>query len=198
RSSDLFHTEKSLYIYDSNTSQFNKMPGDIRSGTYQRYIADTTYLHNIIADKTMSSLNQFQSGLTLSDAALAHDQHAFTVYIHQNAMDGYTRCKLHTKPADNFSHESRCSSSGHQARHIIFMGQIQHILIRFCHGSKHHAWNLAGNKAFKSFHLLLSFQMQKVGILYITNDLDPFIGKMLQISCKLQSRTVNLRCVNPF
>src|SRR5699024_6899510 len=129
-----FHTEKSLYIYDSNTSQFNKMPGDIRSGTYQRYIADTTYLHNIIADKTMSSLNQFQSGLTLSDAALAHDQHAFTVYIHQNAMDGNTRCKLHTKPADNFSHESRSSISGHQDRHIIFMGQIQHILIRFCHG----------------------------------------------------------------
>src|SRR5699024_6822123 len=150
--------EKSLNIYDANTSQLDKMTGDIRGRAHQGHITDSTDLYNIITDKAVSSFDQFQGSLAFSDADFAHDQDAFAIYVYQHSMNRNAGSKLHTQPADNFSHEGRGCVLGHQNRHIIFIGQIQHIFIRLCHRSKYYTWNLTGNKAFKGFQFFLSIQ----------------------------------------
>ena len=64
------------------------MLGNIRRASHQSLIADLADLHNIICYQTMSSLDQLQRRLALSDSALAHNQNALAEYIDQHAVDG--------------------------------------------------------------------------------------------------------------
>ena len=61
---------------------------DIRGRTYQRIITDFTQFYHIIGYQTMSSSDQLQGRLGLTDAALAGDQDALAVDIHQYTVYG--------------------------------------------------------------------------------------------------------------
>ena len=50
------NTKQSLYINDTYSAKFNKMPGDIRRGTNNRLITDTADLNHIVADKAVPLL----------------------------------------------------------------------------------------------------------------------------------------------
>ena len=69
-------TEQRLDIHDSDSAQFYEMLRDIRGRTYQRIITDFTQFYHIIGYQTMSSSDQLQGRLGLTDAALAGDQDA--------------------------------------------------------------------------------------------------------------------------
>ena len=94
-------TEQSLDIHDADTTQFNEVLCDIRCGTHQRIIADLAEFYHIIGYQTMSSLDQLQSRLGLTDAALAGDQDTLAVDIHQYAVYGDTGSQLDIQPADD-------------------------------------------------------------------------------------------------
>src|SRR5699024_3643501 len=68
-------TEQRLDIDYADAAQLDKVARNIRRGSHQRNIADFADLHHVIADQTVSSLDQLQSSLTLSDTALAHYQY---------------------------------------------------------------------------------------------------------------------------
>ena len=161
-------TEQCFYIDDTDASKFDKMTCDIRCRTYQCLITDLADLHNIIRHQTMASLNQLQSSLALTDTALTCDQNSLAINIHQYTMNGNTRCKLYTKPADDLCHEAGSCSFCHECRNIIFNSQID----------------------------LFFIELHQIRILYISNDLNSFIGKMLQISGKLKRRSVDLRSLD--
>ena len=57
------------------------MPRNIRRASDQGLIADLADLHHVVADETVTSFDQLQSRLTLTDAALAHDQHALAEHV---------------------------------------------------------------------------------------------------------------------
>ena len=76
-------TEQCLHINDSDTTLFDKVFGDIRCGSNKRLITDLADLNSIICNQTMSSLDQFQRRLGLTDAALTGDQDTLAVDIHQ-------------------------------------------------------------------------------------------------------------------
>ena len=81
-------TKQCLDIHDADTTQFNKVFCDIRCRTYQRIITDFTQFYHIISYQTMSSSDQLQGCLGLTDAALTGDQDAFTIDIHQYTVYG--------------------------------------------------------------------------------------------------------------
>ena len=169
------------------------MPGDIRCSSHQFHITDFADLHHIITYQTMSTLDQFQRSLALTDAALTHDQDTFAIYIHQYAMDGDARCQLHIQPADDLCHKIGCGFFCYKNRHIVLSSHIQHIFIRFRHRRKDHTGNLFGYKILKTAFSLFRIQVHQISILYITDNLYTFRGKMFKISCQLKGRSVNIR-----
>ena len=189
-------TEQCFYIDDTDASKFDKMTCDIRCRTYQCHITDLTDLDNIITDKTMASLDQLQSSLALTDTALTCDQNSLAINIHQYTMNGNTRCKLYTKPADDLCHEAGSCSFCHECRNIIFNSQIDHVLRRTGHGTENNTWNLAGDKTLIFKTSLFFIELHQIRILYISNDLYTLIRKMLQISGKLKRRSVDLRSLD--
>ena len=67
---------------------------DIRCRTYQRIITDLTEFYHIIGYQTMTSSDQLQCCLGLTDAALTGDQDTFTVDIHQYTVHGNAGSQL--------------------------------------------------------------------------------------------------------
>ena len=118
---------------------------------------------------------------------------AFAIYIHQYTMNGDTRCQLHIQPADNLCHEIGCGFFCYKNRHIVLSSHIQHIFIRFRHRRKDHTGNLFGYKILKTAFSLFRIQVHQISILYITDNLYTFRGKMFKISCQLKGRSVNIR-----
>ena len=81
------------------------MPCDIGSGPDERIIADLSDLYNIIADKSVSSLNEFKRRLGFTDPALTRDENSFAVYIDENTVNGNARSQLDIKPSDDLRHK---------------------------------------------------------------------------------------------
>ena len=188
------YTKQCLDINDTDTTKFNKMTGNIRCRSDQSNVTDFTKFYDIITYKTMTTLDQFQSGLALADSALTCNQDSFTINIDKYTMNGDTWCKLYTKPADDFSHKTGCCPLCHKCRYIIFDRHVDHILRRLCHGAENNARNLTGNKTLIFHHTLLITELHQIRIFYISNDLNTLICKMFQISGKLQCRSVDLCC----
>ena len=63
------YTKKGFYVNNTDTPKLNKVSCNIRSGAYQRHIADLSQFHHIVADKTVSPFDQFQGSLAFSYAA---------------------------------------------------------------------------------------------------------------------------------
>ena len=60
------YTEQRLDIDNADTAKLDEMTGNIRCRTDQGFIADAADLDHIIADETVTALNQFQRCLTLA------------------------------------------------------------------------------------------------------------------------------------
>ena len=190
------NTEQCFYIDDTDTTKFDKVTCDIRRRSHQCYVTDLTDFNNIITDKTMTSLDQLQGCLALTDTTLTCDQDSLAVNINQHTMNRNTWCKLHAQPADDLCHKAGSCSFCHECRNIIFNSQIDHVLRRTGHGTENNTWDLAGNETFIFKTSLLLIKLHQIRILYISDDLNSFIGKMLQISGKLKRRSVDLRSLD--
>ena len=102
------YTEQHLNIHSSDTAKFYKVSRYIGSCTYERIIADFSYLNNIVAYESVSSLNKFQGCFGLTYAALAGYKNTFAVYIDKYSVNRDHRCKLDIQPPDYLRHQVGC------------------------------------------------------------------------------------------
>lgn len=49
---------------------------------------DLAQFHGVIRHQAVSAFDELHGGFTLADAAVAHDEHAFAVHLHQHAVTG--------------------------------------------------------------------------------------------------------------
>ena len=76
------NTVQRLNINNTDTAQFNKISCDVRCCANQLIVIRLLDLNNIIGYKTMTTLNQFQRCLTLTDTAFTGNQNPLTKHIH--------------------------------------------------------------------------------------------------------------------
>ena len=139
-----FYTKQRFYINNANSSQLNKMLGNIRRASHQSLIADLADLHNIICNQAVSTLNQLQGSLTFSNTALAHNQNALTKYVYQYAVNADAGRHLYLQPANHLCHQIRCALVGNHTRNLIVKTEILHIFIRHLGAAVEHTGNFTG------------------------------------------------------
>ena len=93
-------------------------------------LIDLADLDNIIRNQSVSSPDQLQCSLTLSDSALTRDQKSLAIYIDQYAVYGNTRCKLLTQTVDQLRGKLRSRSACAKDRDLFLVRQPKHHLIR--------------------------------------------------------------------
>ena len=117
---DALYTIQSLYIYDANAPQFNKMPGHFRRSSDQCMFIDLADFHYIIRNQTMSAADQFQSRLAFSDSTVSCNHETLAIYIDQNPVNGNTGCQFFTQCIDQLCHKFRSRTIRTKNRHFIF------------------------------------------------------------------------------
>ena len=61
------------------------MTDELGRGAGER-IADAADLHRVVRNEPVAALDQLDGRLALADAAVAEDQHALAVHVHQHAV----------------------------------------------------------------------------------------------------------------
>ena len=140
----------------------------------------------------MSAPDQFQSRFALSDPALAHDQHAFTVDIDKDPVYGQAGRQLESQPADDLRHERACRTGCHEQRHLVLQRGLDHLTGRLCERRKDHTGNPAGNELLEPLLPFLPLHLHNVRILDIADDLNSLTGEVLVVAGQLKSRTVDI------
>ena len=145
----------------------------------------------------MTSVDQLQCNLGLTDAALTHDQNTFTKQVKKYTMNAAARCKLYIEPADHLRHKGIGLFAGAKQWHLILAGKPDQLVINVkitteyntrrlcmtltaCHDDLHH------------FQCVIQTLLLHICVLYMTNDLYPSGIKVIKKACKLQSRTVHV------
>ena len=171
------------------------MTRDIRGRSDQCGIGNLPDLDHIVRDETMTSLDQLQSSLALADAALAHDQDAFTVYVDQHPVNGDARSKLHIQPAQDLRDKRAGLPVCCKDRNVILHRQFQHIRLRNGLGRIDDSRDLGCEQLLIDHTLSLAGERLQVCVFNITDDLQPVCVKIIEIACQLQRRPVDLgRC----
>ena len=166
---------------------------DIRCCTYQSIITDFADLYHVIRYKSVSSLDQLQGSLALTNTALTRDQDTFTIYIDQYTMYRNTWSQLDIEPSDDLCHKSRSRLLCQKYRHFILHCGFQKYLIRTQVSAKYDTGSFLRKDFRIDLSLILFCHVLHVGILYKTNDLWSCLIIMFKIPRKLQRRSVDIR-----
>ena len=172
------------------------MSCNIRCRTHQCLITDLADLNYIICHQTMTSLNQFQSGLAFTDPTLTHDQDAYTIYIHKYSVNWNAWSKLHIQPADQLTHKRGSLFAGSEHRNIILFRGLYKLRFRLKIITEYNTRYFMCQKLFIDFIFSLSRKCLKIGTLYISNNLNTIQIKMIKKTRQLQSRSVDIRYMN--
>ena len=166
---------------------------DVRCGTDQGIVTDLAKLHHVIRHQTVSTLDQFQSGLRLTDTALPRDQHALAVDIYKNAVHGDAGRQLYVQPADDLRHEGGSRLLRHEHGDLMLIRDLQEDLVRLQFPAEHHAGDgLIAQKLVIDLALSLFGQPSHIGIFHEPDDLQTGCVKMFKISGHLQGRPVDV------
>ena len=109
-------------------------------------LVDLPDLYHVIRYQTMSSADQFQRCLTLSNTALTCNENTFTVNIDQYAVDRNARSQFFAQCVDQFCHKFRSGTSRSKYRNPIFLCDAQKLLIRLQITAEDHTRDLIFQK----------------------------------------------------
>ena len=151
-------------------------------------------LRNVrVSDKKTALENEkVQAAIEAAAEALGDDGR---ILVRESGTEPLIRVMVEAG-TDDLCHKTGSCSFCHECRNTIFNSQIDHVLRRTGHGTENNTWDLAGNETFIFKTSLLLIKLHQIRILYISDDLNSFIGKMLQISGKLKRRSVDLRSLD--
>ena len=182
---DTLNTKKTLNIDDTDTTQFDQMLGDLR-GTSQKSVGvSLSDLDHVICHQTMSSADQLQCSLALSDTAFSCDQKSFTIDIDQYTMNGRARCQKYIEFKDQLGHELGCPALGSQDRDLALMCNIHQRLLRYETTAKDHTRYVVGKQFAVDLRTFLCGLIIHICMLYHTDHLDPVCLEVLIKSIQL-------------
>ena len=149
-------------------------------------------LHRVVRHQAVAPLDQLHGGLALTDAGLAHQEHAFAVHVHQHAMAGDPGGKAGLQPIGEV---------GDEEGGILLTAQDGPLMLhRHLHqlreGGQATGEDQSGDGEFeeriKTFLTLLWTLVVQVGPLHLADDLDPVGGKVVEKAENLQGRAVDV------
>ena len=141
----------------------------------------------------MSAFDEFHGGFTLADAAVTHDEHAFTVHLHQHAVTGEPGCQLSVQEEDQRRDKGGGILCGGQQRNTGLLCCIHHALGCFQPLCQDYSRRI-GLEEFQvpDLGLLLGIAVHKDD-LALAQNLGTALVKYFKKASQLQTRTVYIR-----
>ena len=106
------------------------MTCDVRRTADEGVVRYLAKLDDVIRHETMTTLDQLERRLGLTDTGIAHDQHALTVYIDEHTVHGNHRCHPDLQPADDRCLQLRRHTRRLQQRDTRIATRLDHTAVR--------------------------------------------------------------------
>ena len=170
----------------------------LRSGAHDLPVGNLAQLYRIVGHQTVPALDQLNGQLALADAAVAQDQDALAVHLHQHAVPGDAGSQLQVQHADQAAHQGAGRLVGAQQRHAVLFGQLQHLRERFQLFAAAHdnSRRLLAEQLFQRLVALFGREPGQKIHLCQTHDLQTEFIKIVIVSGQKQTRTVDLCDLN--
>ena len=98
-----------------------------RCSAHDLAVGHLAQLHGIICHQTVTALDQLDGQLAFADAAVAQNQDALAVHLHQHAVPGDAGRKLQVQHADQAAHQSAGGLVGTQQGNRVLLRQLLHL-----------------------------------------------------------------------
>ena len=116
---DRADTVHAAHVDDADAAQLDEVADVVGGGAHQGLGGHAANLHRVVGDETVTALNQLHSGLALTDAAVAHQQHAFAVHLHQHTVTGDAGGQLDVEVGNQGGHQGGGGLLAHQQGHVM-------------------------------------------------------------------------------
>ena len=97
-----------------------------RCSAHDLAVGHLAQLYGVICYQTVAALDQLNGQLAFADAAVAKDQDAFAVHLHQHAVPGDAGRKLQVQHADQAAHQGAGSFVRAQQGNCVLLRQLLH------------------------------------------------------------------------
>lgn len=92
-------------VDDADAAQLHKVADVLRRRTHKGAVGYPADFHRVVCDEPVATFDQLHGGLALADAALAEDEDALAVDLHEHTVAGDAGPELDIPEADERGHE---------------------------------------------------------------------------------------------
>ena len=139
----------------------------------------------------MTALEQLHGGLTLANAAVALQQNAFAVDLHQNAVQGAAITQMDIQRSRQGRDKAGSVVLAAQQGRVVFFAQENVVLISLHTIGQHQNGQFHGQQPVKGEQTLLPCQALQISGLRTADDLNVIGVKMLKKARQRQCRTAD-------
>ena len=113
-----------LDVDHADASKLHIISYELGCAADERMAADAPDLHRVVGNQAVAALDELQGRLALADAAVAHEQDALAVDLHQHAVHGHARGEVFLQRVDQVRLEGRGVLVGDEDVAVIFAGHL--------------------------------------------------------------------------
>ena len=186
------HAKELLNVHHADAAHLEIVTDELGRGAGER-IADAADLHRVVRNEPVAALDQLDGRLALADAAVAEDQYALAVHVHQHAVARDHGRQLVVEEVDGHARKLD--------RGVLRAQQGAAVFLRHLHALGEHV-ELAGDdqrgdlvleQILKAFAPLGGGKALEEHRLRLADDLEPARVKVVEKADELQPRAVDVR-----
>ena len=181
------------HVYNADAAQLHVVADKLRRAAHERILADAFYLNRVVGDESVAALDKLQRRLALTDAAVAHQQHALAVDLDEHAVRRYARSEIVVQGADDVGLKLRGVLRCHEHVPVEFLRHFKAFRKRLHPVAYHEAGDVVLHKALERGEALLMAQRVKICTLDPPHDLQAVRIEIVIKPRELHGRAVHVR-----
>ena len=181
------------HVYNADAAQLHVVADKLRRAAHERILADAFYLDRVVGDESVAALDKLQRRLALTDAAVAHQQHALAVDLDEHAVRRYARSEIVVQGADDVGLKLRGVLRCHEHVPVEFLRHLKAFRKRLHPVAYHEAGDVVLHKALERGEALLMAQRVKICTLDPPHNLQAVRIEIVIKPRELHGRAVHVR-----
>ena len=149
-------------------------------------------LDGVVGDQPVAALDQLNSRLALTDAAVAHDQNALAVDLDQNAVARDARGQLAVEIGNEARNDIGRSFPAAEHGHIVLFRHFQTLRQRVNAARNDKRRDLIRHEVVENDPALLAGELFKIRRLHRSAHIEPHRLKMIEEARKIQARAAHI------
>ena len=181
------------HVDDADAAQLHIIADDLRGRADQNVLTDQLDLYRVVRHQAVAALDELKGGFAFSDAAVARQQHALAVDLHQHAVGCQPRREIIVQQEDDPCLKLR--SVGLNVEHVpvVFLRHLKALGKGLALVADDKTGNVIGHESVKGFQPRFVAERLQIGRLDPADNLNAFRIEVIVEAGQLHGGPVDVR-----